>query len=107
MSDSNTQNTPGDAVPESGALVRYLTNCTSHRLLIHGVALQVVAVVCSFLSSSVTKDDPLESLRPWERALSLSWGFLFASNALNLAGWAMVIFACGKVIAEAMKERGA
>jgi hypothetical protein len=107
MNESNAPSVGANSDAESGAIVRYLTRCASQRLLVHGVTLQIVSVVCSFASSSVTKVDPEENLRPWERVLSLSWGLSFASNTLNLIGWAMVIYACGKVIAEALKERGA
>lgn len=104
MSDVTTPSTPGQSDDQPGVFVRYLMACPSPRLLIHGVGLQILAVVASFAASSLAKPDQTEQLTPWERMLSLSWGLSFLSNALNLAGWAMVIFACGKVVAESIKE---
>lgn len=86
--------------------VRYLDATGSNRLLIHGVLMQICGTITGFFSSAVHKDDGTGDLDAFQKLMTLSWGFSFLSSALGFIGWGLVIYACGKVVAESVKEQG-
>lgn len=84
--------------------VRYLTGTPSARLLIHGILVQCAGVILSHAASAFTSEHSPD-LPPMQQMLSLGWGLSMVSSFVAYIGWGVVVFACGKVVAEAI-ERG-
>ncbi|MFM9958374.1 MAG: hypothetical protein ACKVZJ_09860 [Phycisphaerales bacterium] len=87
---------------------RYATSTRAARMLVHGVAVQIVAAIMSYSGAYFATPEMRPDLPTlWERVFSAGSLLMLLGKILSLAGWAMVIFACGKVVAEAVKEPSA
>lgn len=87
---------------------KYAMRTPAARMLVHGVGVQMLAVLMSFVWGFFVDKDAQAGLtmEPLQRMLRPTELLGLLSSLINLAGWAMVIFACGKVVAEAVKGEG-
>ncbi len=83
---------------------RYAISTPAARILVVGVAIQIAAVLLSLVASEFVSPDMYAGLEWYQRLLKPARLLALASSVFNLAGWAMVIFACGKVVAESVRE---
>lgn len=83
---------------------RYAMSTPAARMLVVGVAIQIAAVLLALVANELASPDRNTDLEWFQRLLSPSRLVALASSVVNLAGWAMVIFACGKVVAESVRE---
>ncbi len=93
---------PGGSSADQSKLGGYLRGAPPHSMLIHGVIVQIVSVLLSHWSSAVSGTfDP--TAEPMQKMLSLGWGLNIVSGALSLIGWALAMYACARVIADALR----
>ncbi len=87
---------------DQSKLGAYMRGAPPHTMLTHGVIVQIVSVFVSHWSSAVSdRFDP--TAEPMQKMLSLGWGLNMVSGAMSLVGWALVVFACARVIADALR----
>lgn len=93
-------------VAESGIsciFTRYAMTTSAARLLVVGVAIQIAAVLLAYFASFIGGPPAGSDMEWYQHMLRPSALAGLISSVINVAGWAMVIFACGKVVAESVK----
>lgn len=86
-----------------GLVQGYFLYTRSSTMLVHGIVVQLISGVLVNLRSAAA--EATIGASGVEKFFSTGWLATLAMNWATTIGWALVAFACAKVIAEALRER--